>query len=251
MNRGTIMNSESKKIYLAGFLATLVVLCAVLGFFYNSPRNENGNADSRFVDVQATGSVKVAPDALDLPISISATALSNQAATSQAAAAAARVRSAIAKYSISSSDISTTSLVTNPVYNYANNTSTLTGYQATQSLDLTIRNTSIAGTLIDAVVSAGGNSVAINGATPELINTDSANAKAERAAIAQAKIKALNYASGLGVKLGKVISLTESSNAPSPFPVMAFKADGSSSTAINLGTQTISVNIDARWSIAK
>jgi len=195
--------------------------------------------------------VKVAPDALDLPISISATAASNQAATSQAAAAAAKVRGAIARYSIASADISTTSLVTSAVYNYANNVSTLTGYQATQSLDITIRNTSIAGSLIDSVISSGGNDVAINGATPELLNTDAATAKAEQAAIAQAKTKAQNYANSLNVKLGKVISVSESSNAPAPFPVMALKADAAASTSINFGTQTISVSIEARWSIAK
>ena len=243
--------SDSKKIYLIGFLAILAVCSAVVGISHNSSNNQNATTDSHFIDVQATGSVKVAPDALDLPISISATASSNQAATSQAAAAAAKVRGALAKYSISSADISTTSLVTSPVYNYANNVSTLTGYQATQSLDVTIRNTSIAGSLIDSVISAGGNAVAINGATPELLNTDSATAKAEQAAIAQAKTKAQNYANSLSVKLGKVISVSESSNTPAPFPVMALKADAAASTSINLGTQTISVSIDARWSIAK
>lgn len=243
--------NESKKIYLAAFMATLVVICALVGFGHNSSNNQNTTADSHFIDVQATGSVKVAPDALDLPISISATAASNQAAISQAAAAAAKVRGAIAKYSIASADISMTSLVTSAVYNYANNVSTLTGYQATQSLDITIRNTSIAGSLIDSVISAGGNYVAINGATPELLNTDAATAKAEQAAIAQAKTKALNYANSLNVKLGKVMSVSESSNAPAPFPVMALKADAAASTSINFGTQIISVSIDARWSIAK
>jgi len=243
--------NESKKIYLAAFMATLVVICALVGLGHTSSNNQNATTDSHFIDVQATGSVKVAPDALDLPISISATAASNQAATSQAAAAAAKVRGAIAKYSIASADISTTSLVTSAVYNYANNVSTLTGYQATQSLDITLRNTSIAGSLIDSVISAGGNDVAINGATPELLNTDAATAKAEQAAIAQAKTKAQNYANSLSVKLGKVVSVSESSNAPAPFPVMALKADAAASTAINFGTQTISVSIDARWSIAK
>ena len=249
---------ESKAIYVASFTAI-----ALIGFFATAlvlrPNDKVQQAvtttassvfsTDRYVDVQASGTEKVSPDALDLPISISATAASNEQATSQAANAASKVRSALTKYSIAASDITTTSIVTNAVYSYDNNIQKLTGYQATQSLDVTVRNTKSAGALIDAVTKAGGNHVAINGATPFIVDPTHADSLAEAAAIAAAKSKALTYASSLGVKLGSIIFVTEQPSSISPFPLMTMKASANTETQINLGTQSVTVSVDARWSI--
>jgi len=76
-----------------------------------------------------------------------------------------------------------------------------------------------------------------------------ADSLAEAAAIAAAKSKALTYASSLGVKLGSIIFVTEQPSSISPFPLMAMKASANTETQINLGTQSVTVSVDARWSI--
>lgn len=244
---------DNKAIYLVVFLTLIMVVCTGLDIHHHSTKQPvNSSPSDQYIDVQASGAVKVSPDALDFPVNISASADTNELATSKAAIAAAKVRAVLQKFSIAPEDIATTSVVTNPVYTYNNNSSTLTGYQAIQSLDITIKNPTISGSLIDAVVQAGGNNVTINGATPELLDTSQATLRAGGSAIAQAKAKALAYAASLGVTLGKIISLTESPANVAPMPVMAMRAEAtnSASTAINLGTQSVSVNVEARWSIS-
>jgi uncharacterized protein YggE len=52
------------------------------------------------------------------------------------------------------------------------------------------------------------------------------------------------------VKLGKVISLTETPSASTPVPVMAMRKSASDSTQISLGTQEVTVTVDTRWEIS-
>jgi uncharacterized protein YggE len=217
--------------------------------------SDHGNhapaSEARYVDVQATGSVKIAPDAIDLPITISSTAMSNAQAVSTAATSAAKVRAALKADGVSDAYIKTTSLISNPVYAYPNNVATITGYQASQSLDITIRKADTAGTIVDDVTKAGGNNVAINGATSFIFDQSAANALAQAAAVKVARAKAQLYAGSLGVKLGDVISLTESPSSSAPMPLSFMKANAAASTQINLGVQDVSSSVEVRWSIKR
>lgn len=244
---------NSKRLAATALIAAVTVVAvtvSILDKHSNSTFQLSSAPASRYIDVQASGTAKVTPDAIDLPISISATAASNTAANATAASAAAKVRGVLNHFAIASADITTTSLVTNPVYAYgANNAQTLTGYQVSQSLDVIVRDTKNAGSLIDSVIKAGGNNVTINGATPTILDSKAGTALAEKDAIANAKAKAAAYASTLGLKVGSVISITETPGSTSPMPLMAMKAAVGTPTQINLGTQDLSVNVDVRWAI--
>ena len=77
-----------------------------------------------------------------------------------------------------------------------------------------------------------------------------AQATAEKSAADSAKAKAQAYATALGVKLGKVISLTESPVTSSPVPVMAMSKTATNSSQISLGTQDVTITVDTRWEIS-
>jgi uncharacterized protein YggE len=104
----------------------------------------------------------------------------------------------------------------------------------------------VAGAEIDDAVRAGGNAATVNGISLNLTDTSSLLARARAAAVADAKVKAAQYASALGHPLGPVVSITD--QAPSsPFP---FSAAGSaaaprasSSVPISPGTQQLSVSV--------
>jgi len=206
-------------------------------------------ATSRYITVNAQGSVKVVPDA----VRISATS-TNVAATSKEARAAtaktsAAVRAAILAAKIDKKDISTPSISVNPEYKYDNNTSTLIGYRASQSFNIVVRAADTAGSVVDDIVAAGGDSVQLNGATPFVLDNTKATTAARTAAVKSARAKAASYATLLGVKLGKVTYLIENSS-PTPYvPVMAVAKAESDATVIDLGEQEVSVSVTVKWSL--
>ena len=226
---------------------SLIVVASLVsaGFFTTSAEA----ATSRYVTVNAQGSVKVVPDA----VRINATA-TNVAATSKEALAAtaktsAAVRAAILAAKIDKKDIATQSITISPEYKYENNTSTIIGYRASQSFTIVVRAADTAGSIVDDIVAAGGDSLQLSGATPFVLDNSKATAAARTAAVKSARAKAASYASLLGVKLGKVTYLIENSS-PTPYvPVMGVAKAESDATVIDLGEQEVSVSVTVKWSL--
>ena len=67
------------------------------------------------------------------------------------------------------------------------------------------------GKVVDAVVSSAGDALYINGVTPFVYDNTKATEAARTSAVKNAKAKATSYAKLLGVKIGKIIYLQESS----------------------------------------
>ena len=207
-------------------------------------------ADSRYITISATGSASVVPDAVRINATVSVLGSTSKGALASAATTSAAVRKALTANKVATKDIATQSVTVNPEYSYpASGTPTLSGYRATQSFDITIRSASTAGAVVDAIVEAGGDNLQVNGVSPFVLDDNKATDAARAAAVNKAKAKAASYAKLLGVKLGKVIYLEESSS-PSVYPVYttAAKAD-STATVIDLGEQKITVSVTVRWAI--
>ena len=226
---------------------SIIVVASLVsaGFFTTSAEA----ATSRYVTVNAQGSVKVVPDA----VRINATA-TNVAATSKEALAAtaktsAAVRAAILAAKIDKKDIATQSITISPEYKYENNTSTIIGYRASQSFTIVVRAADTAGSIVDDIVAAGGDSLQLSGATPFVLDNSKATAAARTAAVKSARAKAASYASLLGVKLGKVTYLIENSSPVSYVPVMGVAKAESDATVIDLGEQDVSVSVTVKWSL--
>jgi len=226
-------------------LALIMIFASIFGSFSNGKNN-----GGRFIDVQAVGTSKVVPDAVDLAITVSSTQSSSQQALAQAAASVSKVLAALKTDGIAEKNIKTNSLNSSPVYSYANNSQKITGYQASQNLDITIRVASSAGKVIDDITKAAGNNLQVNAVSSFVYDPTAAQATAEKRAAQSAKVKAQAYARALGVKLGKVISLTETPGTSTPVPVMAMSKSASDSTQISLGTQDVTVIVDTRWEIS-
>ncbi|CAB4334831.1 unannotated protein [freshwater metagenome] len=175
----------------------------------------------------------------------SKSALATSATTSSA------VRAALTVNKVATKDVATQSVTVYPEYSYPQDGGkpVLTGYRASQSFDITIRSASTAGAVVDAIVEAGGDNVQINGVSPFVLDNNKATEKARAYAVGRAKAKAASYAKLLGIKLGRVIYLDETST-PSSFPIYtsAAKAD-SAATVVDLGEQKVSVSVTVRWAI--
>ena len=208
-------------------------------------------ASVRYISVSSIGTVKVTPDAVRLNASVSTISKVSKDALAAANVAASKFRAAILANGIDKKYLSSTTLTVYPEYNYTQNAgNVLIGYRASQSFEVVILNAAKAGEIVDAVVASAEDSLAINGVTPFVYDNTKATEAARNSAVKNAKAKAASYAKLLGVKIGKIIYLQESS-APSSYPIAMAQAKASDeATQIDLGQQDVSVSVATRWAIS-
>jgi len=234
-------------------IASIITIAAVAGVVALAiPANSAGTTDNRYITVTGVGTVSVVPDAVRFNATVSALASTNAAALSSASKSAAAVRAALKDKGIAVKDIRSANISVYPEYNWTQEVGTkITGYRASQSFDVLVRKASTAGTIIEAVVSAGGDNVQLGGVIPVTLNPSLATEEARAAAVANAKSKASSYAKLLGTSIGKVLSLEEQSSPiySSPFPMAKAGAAADAAVEIDLGEQDVTVTITVRWAL--
>lgn len=235
---------SSQSIRISAVL-TLALLTAVAGAQFAQA------APLRHISVSSTGTIQVVPDAVRLNASVSAVATVSKEALATANIAADQFRSAIYANGIDKKYLKSTSLTIYPEYNYTQESgNVLTGYRANQNFEVVIRDATKAGEIVDALVASAGDALYINGVTPFILDNTSAIDAARVAAVKSAKFKVKAYAKLLGVKIGKIIWLQESS-APVLFPSSMVQAKSDlGATEIDLGEQDLSVSVSTRWAIS-
>ena len=239
------------KLKLFRTIASIITVSAVAGVVALAiPANGADTTNTRYITVIGVGTISVVPDAVRFNATVSSLASTNAAALSSASKSAAAVRVALKDKGIALKDIRSANISVYPEYNWTQEAGTkITGYRASQSFDVLVRKASTAGTIIEAVVSAGGDNVQLGGVIPVTLNPSLATEEARAAALANAKSKASSYAKLLGTSIGKVLFLEEQSSPiySSPFPMA--KAEADSSVQIDLGEQDVTVTITVRWAL--
>jgi len=234
-------------------ITSILTVAAVAGVVALAiPANGAGTTDNRFITVTGVGTVSVVPDAVRFNATVSALASTNAAALSSASKSAAAVRAALTSKGIATKDIRSANISVYPEYNWTQEAGTkITGYRASQSFDVLVRTASKAGSIIEAVVTAGGDNVQLGGVIPVTLNPSLATEDARAAAVANAKSKASSYAKLLGTSIGKVLSLEEQSSPvySSPFPMAKAGAADAAAVEIDLGEQDVTVTITVRWTL--
>ena len=210
----------------------------------------SAHAADRYINVSATGSVKVAPDTVRINTTVTNIGATSATAQSTVATTASALRKALASNGVVTQYIKSANLTIYPEYNYtADKGSVLVGYRASQTFEIIVRNAKNAGTVVDAIVAAAGENMTLDGVTPYVFDNTTATNAARTDAVTRAKAKAAHYAKLLGVTLSSVTSLDETT-APSPYPIMMATAKmDSGATQIDLGQQDVSVSVTVRWSI--
>jgi len=206
---------------------------------------------TRYITISATGTTLVVPDAVRINATVSILLKTSKESLAASSTTAAAVRKALIANKIAAKDIATQSVSVNPEYSYPQDGSApvLTGYRASQSFNITVRTAATAGSVVDAIVTVGGDYLQLNGVSPFVLNDDKATNIARSFAVSRAKAKASSYAKLLGVKLGKVIYLEETS-LPNVYPVYSTTAKAEdAATQVDLGEQKVSVSVTVRWAI--
>ncbi len=232
---------------------TAVTVAAVAGVVSLAvPANGAGTADNRFITVTGIGTISVVPDAVRFNATVSTIGSTSAAALSAATKSAAAVRAALKTAGIATKDVRSANISVYPEYNWTQDAGTkITGYRASQSFDVLVRAASKAGSTIEAIVIAGGDSVQLGGVIPITLNPLAATEGARAAAVANAKSKASSYAKLLGTSIGKVLSIEEQSSPlySSSFPTAKAGAADAAAIEIDLGEQDVTVTITVRWAL--
>jgi len=206
---------------------------------------------TRYITVSATGTTLVVPDAVRINATVSVLLKTSKESLVASSTTAAAVRKALITNKISAKNIATQSVSVNPEYSYPQDGSppVLIGYRASQSFNIIVRAAATAGSVVDAIITAGGDYLQLNGVSPFVLNDEKATQIARSFAVSRAKAKASSYVKLLGIKLGKVIYLEEAS-LPYVYPVYSTTAKvEDAATQIDLGEQKVSVSVTVRWGI--
>jgi uncharacterized protein YggE len=196
------------------------------------------------LDVSASGEVNRVPDLAIISAGVVTRATTARSALQQAANKMARVRAALAKAGVADRDIQTSNINLNPDYAYENNRPPrLTGYNASNQVTVKFRDIANAGEILDALVAEGANS--INGPTLTLDKPQAALDEARSRAIAAGRARAELYARSLGMRVVRVVAVSETGgHYPVPPPVVMMRAEAAQAdTKIDPGEQTLQVNV--------
>lgn len=197
------------------------------------------------LDISATGEVSRVPDVAIISTGVVTRASTASAAIQQNAQRMERVRAALKRAGIEDRDIQTSTLSLNPEYNYQQNQAPkLTGYQASNQVSVRFRDIGETGKILDALVSEGANQ--ISGPNLTIDKPEAALDEARVKAIATGRARADLYARALGMRVVRLLSVSESGGyaVPPPMPMYArAEMAQDASTKIDPGEQKIQVSV--------
>ena len=196
------------------------------------------------LDISATGEATRVPDVAVITAGVITRATTARAALQQNAARMERVRAALKQAGIADRDIQTSNISLNPEYRYVQDQPPrLTGYSASNQLNVRFRDIAKSGDILDALVAEGANS--INGPTLTIDKPEEALDEARAKALGVGRARAQIYARALGMRVVRLVSVSESGgNFPPPMPVMMeARGQAVAGTKIDPGEQQLSITL--------
>jgi uncharacterized protein YggE len=204
------------------------------------------------LDVSATGEVARVPDLAIISAGVVTSGATATQAISENATRIERVRAALARAGIAERDIQTSSVNLNPDYVYAERQlPKLSGYQASNQLSVRFRDIRNAGKILDALVAEGANQ--ISGPSLTIDKPEAALDEARTKALAAGRARAELYARSLGMRVSKLIVVSEIGGMGPPVPygrLMTMDvAQAASKTEIVPGEQQLSVTLQMSFEL--
>ncbi len=189
------------------------------------------------VRANGEGIVSIRPDQVKVSVGVTNQAGTAQEAADQNATVTNNVLAALRQLLGATADIKTLGYSLNPIYsNTPGANRPIIGYQATNTIEITLNDISLAGRVIDVSAQAGATNV--NALRFGLRDPNPTRIQALRAAALQARQKAEAIATALGGRVGQVL-IAEEGGSISPIPVdsrsVGFAA-GATPTTIEAGT---------------
>lgn len=219
-------------------------------------------AGNTLLNVAAEGKVARTPDLAVFSAGVTTQGKTAGEALTENAQRMTAVIASLSKAGIAERDIQTSNLSVNPVYgqpkrlpdgSYEQTDPVIIGYQATNQVSVRQRKLDQYGKVIDTLVAAGANQV--NGPSFQIDSPEGALDEARVAAMGKARARADLYAKAAGLRVVRVLSISENGGfAPPPQPPIMFaRADMAAApkaSPVAAGELEMTVTVNVSYELA-
>ena len=227
------------KIVLGLIAIIALVIFSVFGYLAYS------NAPT--VTAEGTNTITAQPDEVNVNIYISQKNATAEDARNRLAEISDELLTSLIKLGLERKDIQTEQVSVNPDYNWYNGRNEIRGYVASQSITVKLKDFNKISKVIDSAVDSGAYVSWIN---YEISDEKQSQYKSQtlEAATRDAKRKAEATASGLGKKLGSLVSIQTPEYGYNPYPLYRYSgaADMAVASVANAEAKQAALNIQPK-----
>ena len=200
----------------AALLAALALALVALAGCAAATTTTTAGAATNTVTASGAGTTQAVPDTAEMSFGVTTTSPNAKSALDEASGSAEKIASAVKKQGVAAEDIQTQDVSVYPQTVDQNGKQVITGYQASLSVQVKVRDISKLGEIISAANAAGAND--ISGPTFTIDDPAPARAKAIDEAVADARKSAEAMAKAAGKSVGAVLSMSSSDVGLGPQP---------------------------------
>ena len=213
-------------------------------------RTQTTDPDEGSIVVTGTGRVAVQPDVADLRLGVSVARPTVDAARREAASTMDAILAAVDAAGVSRRDVRTALLSVQPRYDYRDGKPpTLTGYELANVVEVTVRDLTRLGDVVDGTLGAGATSM--DSLSFRVADPSPAERDARILAMAAARSRADVLAEAAGLDILGVSSVVEGGGAVPPRPFMKAErmmlAAADASTPVESGSLEVVVSVTVAY----
>jgi uncharacterized protein len=251
-----------KHVLMAPLLALAAATMALPGVAeaHDMPSGAVVTAGNTLLTVTAEGRSTRKPDLALFTAGVASMGKTAGEALSANSADMNKVIAALKRAGIADRDIQTSNLSLNPVYQPQRQLPNgmmepeqpkIIGYQVNNQVSVRQRNLAEFGRVIDTLVAAGANQV--NGPSFQMDDPDAATDEARGEAMKKARTRAGLYAKAAGLRVVRILSISESGNYMQPQPAMYVRnvaMDAAASSPVAAGEVSLQANVTVQFELA-
>ncbi len=201
------------------------------------------------ITITAEGQVEAAPDMATISLGVTTNAKTAGEAMAGNSDALSTVVEKLKAAGIEPRDLQTTGLSLQPNWNNSSSsTNRIDGYTASNILTVRVRALDTLGTILDAAVKDGANT--LNNVTFGIADPAPLMDEARKRAVANARARAELLAGAAGVTLGEITTITEGGSAD-PRPQFGFARAAMESVPVEAGALSLSASVTIVWQLAQ
>lgn len=250
--------SQKNKITqnIAGILTALLLIVALNNFWDLLARFgwvSSVAKDIKTITINADGKVTVTPDTAKISISVVTDGTTADEVQKRNTENMNKVIEYVKGLGVEAKDIKTTYYNLYPKYDYINGRQVSAGFSVSQSAEIKVRDLKKVGEIVTGTVARGANQV--QGVDFFVDDQEKFKAEARKTAFDKAKLKAKEMAKLTGIRLGRVVTFSESYNGQPPiyyekaYGMASGIGGGGGSPDIQSGSQEVMVSVSVVFEI--